>query len=259
LNGVCIALCALLILKEERYATMNTVCCREIRGKRSSTLARCMIGRVSEIEDLVREASLRSRASERREIISQKACLLPLITRLALDSLKSACVTREPYGGAWLPELILTVSDSDLPLYGCWKLLARLSAPYFFCIRSLSTRSVRAVRYFQRVRPVAAKFFIAPGRPCRTARRVLCLSCSASVNFCQSGRGYGASDQRTGRRPLFPGPTVGPRALEPQASLWSVSCGASHTAASGPHTGPDQWLSGSPVLLNLEKLADLQE
>jgi RNA polymerase sigma-70 factor (ECF subfamily) len=52
-------------------------------------------GSASDAEDLVQETYLRSQASEREEIVSLKAYLTTIITRLALNSLKSARVARE--------------------------------------------------------------------------------------------------------------------------------------------------------------------
>ncbi len=56
------------------------------------------------------------RRSASQEIVSLKAYLSTIITRLALDYLKSARVAREQYIGAWLPEPILTAEDGGLPL-----------------------------------------------------------------------------------------------------------------------------------------------
>jgi RNA polymerase sigma-70 factor (ECF subfamily) len=59
-----------------------------------------MTGSASDAEDLVQETYLRYQASEREEIVSLKAYLTTIITRLALDYLKSAHVAREQYIGA---------------------------------------------------------------------------------------------------------------------------------------------------------------
>jgi RNA polymerase sigma-70 factor, ECF subfamily len=70
-----------------------------------------MTGSASDAEDLVQETWLRYQASADQEITSLKAYLTTIITRLALDYLKSARVTREQYVGTWLPEPILTAED----------------------------------------------------------------------------------------------------------------------------------------------------
>src|ERR671910_1669110 len=67
------------------------------------SLAYRMVGAVGEAEDLVQEAFLRlHRAAD--EVQSPKAFLTTVVTRLAIDHLRSARVRRESYVGPWLPE-----------------------------------------------------------------------------------------------------------------------------------------------------------
>src|SRR5215217_5964051 len=80
------------------------------------SIAYRMTGSASDAEDLVQETYLRYQASASQEIVSLKAYLSTIITRLALDYLKSARVTREQYIGAWLPEPILTSEDGGFLL-----------------------------------------------------------------------------------------------------------------------------------------------
>ena len=80
------------------------------------SIAYRMTGSASDAEDLVQETYLRYQASASQEILSLKAYLSTIITRLALDYLKSARVAREQYIGAWLPEPILTSEDGGFPL-----------------------------------------------------------------------------------------------------------------------------------------------
>jgi RNA polymerase sigma-70 factor, ECF subfamily len=75
------------------------------------SIAYRMTGSASDAEDLVQETWLRYQASAGQEIASLKAYLTTIITRLALDYLKSARVTREQYFGTWLPEPVLTAED----------------------------------------------------------------------------------------------------------------------------------------------------
>src|SRR5260370_37087700 len=75
------------------------------------SIAYRMTGSASEAEDLVQETYLRYQASEGTEIVSLKAYLTTIVTRLALNYLKSARVAREQYIGTWLPEPILTSED----------------------------------------------------------------------------------------------------------------------------------------------------
>src|SRR5690349_20132323 len=75
-----------------------------------------MIGSASDAEDLVQETYLRYQANADQEILSLKAYLSTIVTRLALDHLKSAHVAREQYIGEWLPEPILTSDEGGFPL-----------------------------------------------------------------------------------------------------------------------------------------------
>jgi RNA polymerase sigma-70 factor (TIGR02957 family) len=74
-----------------------------------------MLGSVSEAEDVVQEGLLRfHRATEAgEEIASPQAYLATVVTRLAIDHLRSARVRRESYTGEWLPEPLLTDPDED--------------------------------------------------------------------------------------------------------------------------------------------------
>jgi RNA polymerase sigma-70 factor, ECF subfamily len=77
------------------------------------SIAYRMTGSASEAEDIVQESYLRYHAAAPGEIRSLKSYLSTIVTRLALDHLKSARVQREQYIGPWLPEPVLT-SDSML-------------------------------------------------------------------------------------------------------------------------------------------------
>jgi RNA polymerase sigma-70 factor (ECF subfamily) len=71
------------------------------------SLAYRMIGDVGEAEDLVQEAFLRF--DREAKVDAPKAFLTTVVTRLAIDHLRSARVRREAYVGAWLPEPIVEV------------------------------------------------------------------------------------------------------------------------------------------------------
>src|SRR5215216_6013090 len=72
-----------------------------------------MVGSVSDAEDLVQEAFLRLHREEQdgAQIESPKAFLTTVVTRLAIDHLRSARVRREEYVGEWLPEPLLVDPD----------------------------------------------------------------------------------------------------------------------------------------------------
>jgi len=62
-----------------------------------------MLGSVAEAEDVVQDAYVR-RAQVREPVASERAFLTTVVTRLAIDHLRSARVRREAYVGPWLPE-----------------------------------------------------------------------------------------------------------------------------------------------------------
>jgi RNA polymerase sigma-70 factor (ECF subfamily) len=80
------------------------------------SIAYRMLGSAASAEDVLQEAFVRfDRAlDEGAEVRSPKAYLSTVVTRLAIDELKSARARREAYVGAWLPEPILTDRGSTL-------------------------------------------------------------------------------------------------------------------------------------------------
>ena len=76
-------------------------------------LAYRLLGSASEAEDVVQDAWLRSSTAETVDVRSPRAYLMTVVTRLALDRLKSARATREQYIGPWLPEPVLTDGRSE--------------------------------------------------------------------------------------------------------------------------------------------------
>jgi RNA polymerase sigma-70 factor (ECF subfamily) len=80
------------------------------------SIAYRMLGSASEAEDIVQEAYLRYHDAQADEVRSLKSYLSTIVTRLALDHLKSARASRERYIGPWLPEPILTADGTLSPL-----------------------------------------------------------------------------------------------------------------------------------------------
>jgi RNA polymerase sigma-70 factor (TIGR02957 family) len=74
-----------------------------------------MLGSVSEAEDVVQEAFLRLHRAEDegQRIESPRAYLSTVVTRLAIDQLRSARARRETYVGEWLPEPLVTSPEED--------------------------------------------------------------------------------------------------------------------------------------------------
>jgi RNA polymerase sigma-70 factor (ECF subfamily) len=67
-----------------------------------------MLGSVADAEDVVQDAWLRWSADDRDDVADERAYLVRITTRLALDRLTSARARRESYVGPWLPEPLLT-------------------------------------------------------------------------------------------------------------------------------------------------------
>jgi RNA polymerase sigma-70 factor (TIGR02957 family) len=82
---------------------------------RAFAIAYRMLGSVSEAEDVVQEALLRLHRAEKEgeRIESPRAYLSTVVTRLAIDQLRSARVRRETYVGEWLPEPLLVSEEED--------------------------------------------------------------------------------------------------------------------------------------------------
>jgi RNA polymerase sigma-70 factor (ECF subfamily) len=72
------------------------------------SIAYRMLGSASDAEDVLQDAWLRYRGVDESTIRSPKAFATTIVTRLCLDRLKSAQVTRRDYIGPWLPEPVLT-------------------------------------------------------------------------------------------------------------------------------------------------------
>jgi len=93
-----------------------------------------MLGEISTAEDIVQDAYLRWHHSERGNIDNPEAFLVTVTTRLCIDHLKSAKVSRESYIGPWLPEPLIAANDepemaqalADTLSYGWLMLLERL-------------------------------------------------------------------------------------------------------------------------------------
>jgi RNA polymerase sigma-70 factor (ECF subfamily) len=66
-----------------------------------------MLGSLADAEDVVQEAFIRWLKTDRATVREPEAFLRRVVTRLALDQLKSARVRRETYIGPWLPEPVI--------------------------------------------------------------------------------------------------------------------------------------------------------
>jgi RNA polymerase sigma-70 factor, ECF subfamily len=98
-------------------------------------LAYRLLGSVWDAEDVVQEAYLRWTGAE--NVKEPRAYLITVVTRLALDQLRSARVTREAYTGPWLPEPVSadrfgpleSAELRDTLSYAVLHMMERLSPP----------------------------------------------------------------------------------------------------------------------------------
>ena len=76
------------------------------------TVAYQMLGSVADAEDAVQDAWLRWSAADRAAVADARAYLVQIVSRLALDQLRSARTRRETYVGPWLPEPLLDATPA---------------------------------------------------------------------------------------------------------------------------------------------------
>jgi RNA polymerase sigma-70 factor (ECF subfamily) len=86
----------------------------EAHRSRLVRLAYRMLGSMSDAEDIVQEAWLRWQRADRTDVREPAAYLNRTVTRLCLDSIKSARARREVYVGSWLPEPITEPEDEEM-------------------------------------------------------------------------------------------------------------------------------------------------
>src|SRR3712207_4297502 len=86
---------------------------------RAFAIAYRMLGTVAEAEDVVQEGLLRLHHAREtgEEIKSPPAYLATVVTRLAIDELRSARARRETYVGQWLPEPLVTGTSGEDPAH----------------------------------------------------------------------------------------------------------------------------------------------
>lgn len=109
------------------------------------SLAYRMLGAIDDAEDVVQEAFFRlhkARTLNGEGIESPAAWLTTVVTRIALDHLRSARETRESYVGPWLPEPIL--GDEHLSPSDGAELSDSLSIAFLMVLERLTPRE-RAV------------------------------------------------------------------------------------------------------------------
>jgi RNA polymerase sigma-70 factor, ECF subfamily len=100
------------------------------------SIAYRMLGSVVDAEDLVQDAYLRWQEAADVDVRSPRAYLTTIVTRLAINQLRSARVQRETYVGPWLPEPLVT--DPTLDPSGEVELAESLSMAVMVLLERLS-------------------------------------------------------------------------------------------------------------------------
>ncbi|MET0734780.1 MAG: RNA polymerase sigma-70 factor [Microbacterium sp.] len=75
------------------------------------TVAYELLGSAADAEDVLQESWLRWAATDRTEVRDPRAYLVRIVTRQALNHLRTVARRREDYVGEWLPEPLLTSPD----------------------------------------------------------------------------------------------------------------------------------------------------
>jgi RNA polymerase sigma-70 factor (ECF subfamily) len=103
-----------------------------------------MVGSYAQAEDLVQEGFVRYQQALRSgtEIVSTKAFLVTVVTRLAIDHLRSSRVRRETYVGPWLPDPLVDEMAPDVVQAA--ELAESLSTAFLIVLGTLTPRE-RAV------------------------------------------------------------------------------------------------------------------
>jgi RNA polymerase sigma-70 factor (ECF subfamily) len=100
-------------------------------------LAYQLLGSMWDAEDIVQDAYLRWLGTDQAQVREPRAFLMTVVSRLALDQLRSARVTRAAYPGPWLPEPVSTGPGGPLETaelrdtlsYATLHMMERLSPP----------------------------------------------------------------------------------------------------------------------------------
>jgi RNA polymerase sigma-70 factor (ECF subfamily) len=96
-------------------STQDPTAAFQAERSRLQAIAYAMTGQVMDAEDLVQDAWLRWQAADHAAIANPAAWLTTVVSRLAIDRLRSAQHRRETYLGPWLPEPIVTGSLTGPP------------------------------------------------------------------------------------------------------------------------------------------------
>jgi RNA polymerase sigma factor (sigma-70 family) len=148
------------------------------------TVAYEMLGSAADAEDVVQETWLRWDAIgevARAEVRDPRAFLVRMVTRKALDRLRSNARRREEYVGEWLPEPLLTAPDvaDDLELAESVSIamltvletLTPIERAVFVLRRSSKPRTTRSLRRSANPRPPYGRWRTGRGSTSRRGAR----------------------------------------------------------------------------------------
>ncbi|MEK8225175.1 sigma factor [Oerskovia sp. M15] len=118
------------------------------------TVAYEMLGSAGDAEDVLQESWLRWASVDRSEIREPRAYLVRVVTRQALNHLRTVSRRREEYVGEWLPEPLLTSPDvadevelaenMSIAMLTVLETLGRPNAWCSCCVRSSTCRTTRS-------------------------------------------------------------------------------------------------------------------
>jgi RNA polymerase sigma factor (sigma-70 family) len=159
------------------------------------TVAYEMLGSAADAEDVVQETWLRWADVDRAEVRDPRAYLVRIVTRQALNRLRTLARRREDYVGEWLPEPLLTSPDvaEDVEL--------------------AESVSIAMLTVLETLGPPSA----------RSSCCARCSTCPTPTSLQRSTR----RRPRPGRSPTGPGSTWprggrGYRSIVPSSSRWST-------------------------------------
>ena len=119
------------------------------------TVAYEMLGSAADADDVLQESWLRWAGVDQAQVLDPRAYLVRIVTRQALNRLRTVSRRREDYVGAWLPEPLLTSPDVaddvelaesvSIAMLPCWRRSGRPSGRCSCCGRC-STRLTKRSR-----------------------------------------------------------------------------------------------------------------
>lgn len=89
------------------------------------SIAYRMLGVRADAEDVLQDAWLRWHANDKTQIQSCEAWLVSVVTRLAIDRLRTSKADRETYVGWWLPEPLVELDENTRKVRWNWPAMCR--------------------------------------------------------------------------------------------------------------------------------------